>query len=895
MRRLSSYFLIGAASLLLVGATFGSVMKDSTSNIEYQNGRELLFRVSSKDDTSTTTESISKEDTQTIIDEMKTRLDNSDVSKYSVELQGNDTIRVVLSEEYSSYNRLITYLTFNGKFALTNGLDDVALGRSDDSETTAEGFLTDSPAYIETINGYPAVVLPVNTESAEYKKVLEGAREAKDKGETGFETSSDEQNGDTNTWYMYLWYDYSEDITFENRENPEISSRLLNKYEIMATDEDQYYPDDEHNKLCSVIGIQSNSPADRKVAYDNARFFVNLINTEELPFTVSYINNSVDGGTGTVIEAFVEPLVSLGEITKSVTTSKTFKATIIATALIIVILAVYFRMSAFAIASTTIASTFLSVASMVMLTAEINTMAIIGAMMVAIISLVSGTLYSQKVKDAVYKGRSLKKANAEASKKSLAITIDLHVVLFIFGVFAYVLGGPLMKSFAASTVVGSLASLILNLTMLKGMMWLLTNSSKVQGKYGLLGIDSTKVPDSFKEEKQSFFGAYADKDFSKNKKKAKIITVASVAACAVAMIISASITGNIYANQNISYNSAIYFETTSENSTMLDEATINNKILSNMFVYEDDKDEAKPLVDYVDFISSEYTYSVYFETEKKTVNHYVYVCKLNDTLDESINAYFKTDAKTIEENNTNNSKLINDIFDAVVSDKTITTDSKMTISLKSSSEFSPVQPLVGKIILAAGVAAIICGLYYAIRYGLVKGVVVLASAGATLIVTSGFFSLVHLFVNPYVVGAVPCACIFLFALMTIVLNKNKEIISEDKKFDYSLESKENAMKKAVSYTHGFVIVLSLIAIYLFVNFFALCPERVCGVYGFIGLSMLLGYGFITYVFGSLTSSLTKAFKNIKMPERRKKKFSNGSKKVNKSAEPEEAIFIGIND
>ena len=43
MRRLWSYVVLTGASLVLMGATFANVFKNSTSNIEYADGKEMVL------------------------------------------------------------------------------------------------------------------------------------------------------------------------------------------------------------------------------------------------------------------------------------------------------------------------------------------------------------------------------------------------------------------------------------------------------------------------------------------------------------------------------------------------------------------------------------------------------------------------------------------------------------------------------------------------------------------------------------------------------------------------------------------------------------------------------------------------------------------------------------
>ena len=50
MRRLWSYVILAGTSLVLMGSTFANVFKNSTSNIEFSDGKEMVFRISEKDE-----------------------------------------------------------------------------------------------------------------------------------------------------------------------------------------------------------------------------------------------------------------------------------------------------------------------------------------------------------------------------------------------------------------------------------------------------------------------------------------------------------------------------------------------------------------------------------------------------------------------------------------------------------------------------------------------------------------------------------------------------------------------------------------------------------------------------------------------------------------------------
>ena len=144
MRRLWAYILLAFTSLVLVGVSFVPLMRNTNANIDYQSGREILFHVESKDEST----ELTKDQLGELADMMSERLENQKVTRYEVDIQGNDTIAVILSQDYEKqYTNIIQYMEFDGSFALTNSAGTYALAD--------EFLLEDGKASLETYNGYP--------------------------------------------------------------------------------------------------------------------------------------------------------------------------------------------------------------------------------------------------------------------------------------------------------------------------------------------------------------------------------------------------------------------------------------------------------------------------------------------------------------------------------------------------------------------------------------------------------------------------------------------------------------------------------------------------------------------------------------------------------------------
>ena len=203
MRRLWAYILLAFTSLLLVGVGFVPVMRKTNANIDYQSGREILFHVESKD----ASRELTQKQLGELADMMSERLQKQNVSRYEVDVQGDDTIAVILSQDYEKqYNNIIQYMEFDGSFALTNSAGVYAL---------ADEFLVENgKASLETYNNYPCITLPVQVEGEKYKEVLEGAKGEGAKPETTTEGEGEDAE-EINTYYLYLWYGFEEKLITE--------------------------------------------------------------------------------------------------------------------------------------------------------------------------------------------------------------------------------------------------------------------------------------------------------------------------------------------------------------------------------------------------------------------------------------------------------------------------------------------------------------------------------------------------------------------------------------------------------------------------------------------------------------------------------------------------------
>ena len=881
-----------------MGSTFTNVFKKSTSNIEYSDGRELVFRIENKDGTPLDEPENSSEttDAQKIADKMIERLESLKVTNYEVATESYDTVKVILKQETdSNYENVQKLMTFDGSLALSSKLSDF-LDNSDETET----FIT-GKAFMETKNDYPTVNIPVGEH---FKDLYDIVKKYKEDSNTDAAESKTEGEGDdaetTYTYNLYLWHDYEDGNTFSQTVsgNEDYDSKVADKI-FMQFDISELEKLEEDGKdienLTAYVNIQdanNNSKYEaREVrkAFDTARYYVSLINAgslDDYKVTFLYSNN---------VEAVTELLVSVDGV---VQWSSTLRAMIVCIVIISLLLAVFYRLGALSVATLSIGSVYAGIASIILFTAEFNAAGLIALCTVAVASLASGVVYLTKLKEEAYRGRSLKKANSEAGKKALLPIIDINAVLIIIGIFSYVFGGSLMRSFAIITVLGGLASLLLNTLFLRGLMWLATNTTKLQGNYEAFGIDSKNVPNVLNEEKQTYYGTYADKDFTKKKKPvAAIVSLLFVAGVAGMITFGAINKGVVYNNGGTLRNSEIFIETDSKNTLITEDSV--RVVLDNVYTYEAGKeDKATVLSQQIDELIYK-TREDSGEDDDDIINYTYYVVKLNTKIsDAKYKAYYvELDAEGKEIGDRVYSTEEGGIS-ALIADEIKLVDSEATASLKAVNMSSTVQPEFAPVIWGTLVGIAVSAFYLLLRYRLSRGLAALVIPTAVAGIVGGFFAYTRLAVTNYAVIIVPVIAFFALLFSIIFMNKERELVLEDKNHDNSVENRNAIMIRATALSYSSILTVAVLSIYIGINFFGFGAAGNAWLYLIFAVGIIASLFIVTVLYGPLSQLFYKLFSRVnleKFTSRFKRKKKKAVNKAPRSAEPEERTFIGIND
>ena len=899
MRRLWAYIIVVFTAIIAVFASFPAIIRGTATNGEYEQRREFTFQLVERDpaelDDDETPKTLTDNSAREIAEIMESRLVQSKITSYDISTSGNDIITVSFSaDSEQSYQQTVTYLAFSGSFALVNVNDDIVAGKD---------FLR-GKAYTKEykVNEYPTVIIPVKTDSTDYETLIQGAKDnpvTKDSDEEGEEG--------TEVARLYLLYNWVKGETYQSLSDAgKLDSKTLLQIDFEPNDEETgLYYDSNKNSFSRVCGFQDANgngtadPSEVSAAYAQADYLVNLFSASAYDFEIKCIR-----GLDSQYAVYLEPKVEEFLFNNKLVWNRTLTAVIAGILIVTLLLAVFYKVGAVSVATTTLTSLFFAILVMAKTGLEYNALAVVGLVAVALVSLVSGIIYLNKIKDDAYKGHTLKKANTEASKKSLLPIIDIHIVSVVIGVMCYILGGATLRTFSAIMGIGSIISLVINTLGLKGLMWLCTNATALNGRYDLFGIKKEKVPDHMAEEKQTFYGQYTGKDFTKHKKSVGILASIAFVGAIAGMVAAGVLRGGELFKKPTSQSlgSEIYIQNRilqlDDNTSPLNDTTLET-ILDSIILQKsadtpiDQADDTTYVVlnSYVDekilFTTGETKIEEGGVTKNFTYTYYKLTLNtaLKGTETAQILTYVTTDST------------LNEIFESYFDETSMFSGTENNMTLKAvNTVVTQVNPRWDKILIATAVSVGILTLYLMLRYRLSRGLVSIVFPVFSSAITLGIMLLLNFVIaipaNAYI--AVPLIAMFAYFLEIHFFNKERELLLDDKVKDNSVEHRQEVATRALGIAYTPILVTAVVGIYVLINFFGFGTANMSSGYVAAFVGAIIALGLISVLIVPFCNALFKLFSKVKI-ERKPRQNKKKNKPVHKSAEPEEAIFIGIND
>lgn len=928
MRRLISYILMSGALLLGVAASFSPTIVNLNTDLAYSDGRTLTFRLSEKstekdgyDPELNLTEADGTEPVETVAKEMRSRLDTWGLSEYSVETVGYNTVNVSVRTTINSdktYSQLENYLSFSGGNISLDSSNDTNSSPYEDDPAYAfndrwNTILDGQTARIEYITqgsvpSFPVVVVPIGDNAddiaalTDLVKYCSGHSKAASTDDSGNETSAV-------TVSLVLWANRLDtDFYSLAEEDANVASRILlsescsidedgnsNAYWYASTDEDKEYPSLQLIPSSDAITSEGKYDSSKaNVAYQAAASLMNTVNAAAYDYRVDFLYSSA-------LSATVENLISFSDWHVSAAFSSTLIAVLVSFAVICILLALFDRIYAIGEIAVSTGATFLTLVFFSMFGAQFNIAALLGLLVIELVGLFGGRYYASRLKDELYKGRSLKKANSEAAKKAFWPTIDASVAAIIIGVFVFIFAGDLASKFGVVLVIGGFVTVIANLLFLRIANWLLCNDNGLQTSFPkMLNVDASKIPNMLKEERQTYFGPYEKTNFTKGKKWIYGVMGAMIVAGIATMISFGVINGTVYNDTaSTQQDTIIYVESRStasdsnnndyikEITTIYDGEGVNS-ILEDIVV------DGKTLGSYIDSdgVQVSATPQTVFDSDTKVSYYwYYYSAKLTTYFDPDATSYTITVTGSSDNPTTVSEALSASLYSLCGGSATV----KASVMSITPSEGTP---YLGNVSLGVGVGLAVALLYFLIRYRPSRGLAATLVALAASYTSLAFFVFTRISVTPIVALGSIAVAVYSLLVCLYILAKEKDIYQESReKEKNTLAFRSQCLEQANSRGAGDVIIFALLAAYLGIAFFGIGPS----IYGSAYLNLILGIAFSTVMVLGIMSPLAlrfaKWFSLIKLPHLKRKKKTVGELTLNKkkSAEPEEAIFIGIND
>ena len=908
MLRKLGYIL--TSTLLMIGslATMGNAISMMDTDVSYGDSRTLYFKISDK---GSTYKGILPENyiqqtdgygaVDAVAEEMENRLEAWDINA-EVQKEGYDTVRVVVrtaGNDNTEYNYLEDYLSFSGQdITVGAGAPTTDLQAEAPSDTSYfhHKMFEGNKASIEYINNVPVVTIEVN-EKGENGKFNELIKFCSD----NTKSADEEEGSEAQNCYVVLWNHFQEGDNYIAATNtsaddydPNMSKRLIfgeapaNAWYVDSTNENNNYTKFQIIPNSEAIANGNYDSSKAGAAYKAALYYSSILNAAEYDYDVTF-------DYSTTVTASVDSLMAANDWHLRVNMSSTMIAIIVSFVVCGLVLALFYRLGALSIMSNTILSVELGVLLFGYFSAQFGIGALVGFILGALVTSFGGAYYYNKLKEELYKGRSLKKAESEAGKKALWPTVDAGIVAIIIGLCIYGFIPGSVGKLGLSLIWTAAFGTILNLTAGRFLGWMLANDSSSEKHLSkTYFVDENKIPDLLQEEKQTYFGAYAEKDFTKHKRIWGILG---------GSLLLASIVGlSVFANTSLgilNYSGA-YENTTSvsveyrigvDSQATKTMATIDNVHESLLDLVEYN---GKTLAKYVDgdIVLEQSTVSINDDTEVKMYTVYHFDIPLSIYFDSEKTYDFTING--VSENNYLNVALQNAI-DLNADASAITVSGNRVV-------YQAGTPAMGTIFLALGVSSAILLAYYWLRFRLARALPVIVVALGSSVVVAGFFALTRIAVTPVVTISILSGLFVGAVLSLFLLNKEKELIKDSREKDKNgLEFRNHLLLQANSQIAGDIIVFSLLTIGMALPFIGIAPTIDKVIFLGIALAVLLALVMVLTIVSASAVHLSLGVASLRRSVRdswnSRTRGKNGKNAVQKkkSSEPEEAVFIGIND
>ena len=270
--------------------------------------------------------------------------------------------------------------------------------------------------------------------------------------------------------------------------------------------------------------------------------------------------------------------------------------------------------------------------------------------------------------------------------------------------------------------------------------------------------------------------------------------------------------------------------------------------------------------------------------EKLEKTTYQYVAKFDSVLSNK-NVQYKVGENLVDAENLQEA-VVSLVESYEVVETGVTADVRVTGETVST-------PNQSEIALATGITLAVAFVYCAFRYRLSRACSMLTVSAGVTTITYGLLALTRLATAP--VSAILLPIVALLSLLTSLFyfSREKELDKEEKAYD--AEKRSALISKAASLAALPIFTFTLIGGYLAINFFGFGPVELTILFGAVIVGTALFVVAALIVMGPLAGFFDRLFAKVHLPKLRRHKDNKQHTLKPKTSEPQETIFIGIND
>lgn len=235
--------------------------------------------------------------------------------------------------------------------------------------------------------------------------------------------------------------------------------------------------------------INGNCIIEGNFTEEEARTLANLINSGSLPVKLTEISSNVVSA-----EYGADAL------------AKTAQAGMIGVGLVMLFMIYMFRLPGI-VSAIMLVFYIWAVFGIYSLMGAVFTLSGIGALVLGVGMTVDANIISyERIKQELYKGRSVRAAVAEGQKQSFSAVFDAQFTTLIAALIMYIWGNGAVKGFATMLIITVVMTLVLNVGFSRWLLNLLVNAGIADGKPGLFNVKESQIPDIAKGESQFYTG-----------------------------------------------------------------------------------------------------------------------------------------------------------------------------------------------------------------------------------------------------------------------------------------------------------------------------------------------------------------------------------------------------